>query len=327
MNPPAKSPSDKVCLSSVSERDVDLLLLEEFVASPTFLSWFVRRLKLKGRTQLTSAQPSVSTMNGESDIELRLLLGTQRLLILIEDKIDAALQPRQAARYSARAAAYQRRGVCDVATTVLVAPHCYGTDPGFEHHVSYESIQDWFRKRSSLGARGAYKLALLHTALTKPPRPRPVPDVAATAFCTSYWKLAEEIAPDLQMPQPRERSKNSSWLYFKPEALPSSTEMAHKVGRGHVDLHFKGMGNRMARLRQRFGTSLPPGVQLVRSGKSAVVRAVVPPVDIQLPFEDSMPAARQGIEAAQMLLRWFSSYNSAKGTGTSVGTPPTQTRT
>jgi hypothetical protein len=313
MNPSAQSPSEKVYLTAVSERDVDLLLLEEFVASPKFLSWFVRRLKLKGRTQLTSAQPSVSTMNGESDVELRLLLGTQRLLILIEDKIDAVLQPRQAARYAARATAYQRRGECDIATTVIVAPLRYGADPGFEHHVSYESIQDWFRNQPSLGARKAYKLALLHTALTKPPRPRPVPDVAATAFCTSYWTLAQEIAPDLQMPQPRERSKNSSWLYFKPEALPSSTEMAHKVGRGHVDLHFKGMGNRMARLRQRVGTSLPPGVQLVRSGKSGVVRAVVPPVDIQLPFEDSMPAARQGIEAAQMLLRWFSSYKATKG--------------
>jgi len=312
MSAPDQGPNGPVSLSFVSERDVDLLLLEEFVASPGFLSWFVRKIKLKGRAQLMFAQPSVETLNGESDLELRLQLGEQRLLILIEDKIDAVLQPRQAARYAARAAAYRRRGECEIATTVLVAPLRYGADPGFEHYVSYESIQDWFRDRPSLGARKAYKLALLHTALTKPPRPRPVPDVAATAFCTNYWKLAQEIASDLQMQQPRERSKNSSWLYFKPEALPSSTEMVHKVGKGHVDLHFKGMGNRMARLRQRVGTSLPPGVQLVRSGKSGVVRAVVPPVDIQLPFEEVMPAARQGIEAAQMLLRWFSSQLTTK---------------
>jgi len=73
---------------------------------------------------LTAAQ-SVATSNAESDLELKVRLDKQLLVLLIGDKIDAVLQPLQAARYAERAAEYRESGACDIATTVLVAPHRY----------------------------------------------------------------------------------------------------------------------------------------------------------------------------------------------------------
>jgi len=67
-----KQPMPIVKISSVCERDVDLLLLEEFVSSPAFSEWFLRSVdftEAMGAT-VTTGQRSVTASNGESDLEV-----------------------------------------------------------------------------------------------------------------------------------------------------------------------------------------------------------------------------------------------------------------
>jgi hypothetical protein len=87
------------------ERDVDLLLAEEFAVNPTFAERFKAETKFNGRTA-TVADFWVSKSNNLGESDLIVIYQTedgQRFALLIEDKVDAPLQPDQAARYRQRA--------------------------------------------------------------------------------------------------------------------------------------------------------------------------------------------------------------------------------
>ena len=115
----------KVSIPSVCERDMDLMLLEELVASSDFRSWFLSQLGIDDDATLVEASHSVDTQNGESDLELTFQGFGGGVKILIEDKIDAPFQPNQAQRYLERAEGYRASGLYAEVVTVLVAPKVY----------------------------------------------------------------------------------------------------------------------------------------------------------------------------------------------------------
>ncbi len=83
------------------ERDVDLLLAEEFAVNPTFADRFKALTKFDGRNA-TVADFWVSKSNNLGESDLIVIYQRQdghRFALLIEDKVDAPLQPDQAARY------------------------------------------------------------------------------------------------------------------------------------------------------------------------------------------------------------------------------------
>lgn len=61
-------------LASVVERDVDLLLMEEFHVSDAFVGWFCDQVGLKG-VKPAGAWHSLSDTDGQSDLLLRVLVG------------------------------------------------------------------------------------------------------------------------------------------------------------------------------------------------------------------------------------------------------------
>jgi len=88
-----------LALASVTERDLDLLLFEEFVASPEFALWFVNRVGGFDLSEhpVISASRSVTTASGESDLEVALTTADGSIHYLpVENKISASFQPRQA---------------------------------------------------------------------------------------------------------------------------------------------------------------------------------------------------------------------------------------
>jgi hypothetical protein len=93
-------------LEAVTERDIDLLVLEELHVSPRFRSWFIASVvaDCPERVTFLDAWHSLSdTTIGESDLVLSFRDSAQKAwTILIENKIDAPPQPDQAARYAER---------------------------------------------------------------------------------------------------------------------------------------------------------------------------------------------------------------------------------
>src|SRR6266446_6305035 len=93
-------------IEAVAERDIDLLLLEEFHVSDEFRSWFVNQVLPDSltNTSFEGAWHSVTQPRlGESDL-LVIVAGSTggRMALLIENKIDAPPQPEQGARYRER---------------------------------------------------------------------------------------------------------------------------------------------------------------------------------------------------------------------------------
>ena len=188
-------------ISSVTERDVDFMLLEEFASSPDFLRWFVRktaRIRL-GEHPFLSAARSVTTSSGESDLEIAVTDPKGNVhYLLIENKVAASFQPRQAERYQERGDMYVTQGECGAYTTVLVAPrHYLGEEPqrfGFHAVLSHEDVRSWFAGRTGIGERAIVKQTLLSAAIDKAERGyQPVEDRPVTEFWRSYWALASRI--------------------------------------------------------------------------------------------------------------------------------------
>ncbi len=305
------SSTPEIAVAGVCERDVDLLLLEEFVASRAFQNWFLTTVTEQGlhAKRLVHAARSATLSNGESDLELTFESQDGRgKRLLIENKISAGLQPRQAERYRERGRSYVRRGDCQEFCTVLIAPSKYlgkgGDKKGFDVTLSYEAIRDHLKQSGD--ERAFYLDYMLSKAIEKATHGwQLVEDEPVTRFWRKYWELACQIAPELELPEPAPKPSGSSFVYFQPSGLPAHVILCHKVAYGNVDLQFAGMGKRLSELRQEFGSKLSSEMSILKASKSAVIRVKVPRIDMTEKLDDLEGRITEGIRVAQIVLEWF----------------------
>jgi hypothetical protein len=294
--------------SGINERDIDFLLMEEFTTSPNFLAWFLARANVLGDNTLTSVAHSVSTANGETDIELRLESAAGVKYILVENKIGAPLQPRQAERYHERAKRYKDGILCLECLSVLVAPASYVGDDaeklGFDFTVTYEDIVKWYTDNATPQYPYSFKLAILRRALEKGGYAA-IPNEATTQFWKRYWEIATSMAPELGMSEPGDKPELSGFISFQPKAFPKGVKLIHKVRYGNVDIQFAGKAEDVDALKILYGALPVQKMNIKPAGKSAVVRLEVPRIDMSAPFLDSESAVREAIWAAKLLLVWY----------------------
>lgn len=304
---------DLLRIAGVSERDIDLLLLEEFIASAEFARWFLIRIRdeTHANYSVAGAQRSVTESIGESDVLIVLTSGTDTKYLLIENKIAAGFQSRQAERYRARGREYQDKGLCSTYSTVLVAPLSYlGDTPdhrGFDTVLSYEDLLSWFAESSNaLGPRARYKRALLDSAISKAKYGyQPVEDAPVTDFWRSYWRLATEVAPELEMQEPISKPSRAGFIYFRPSTLPRGVAVVHKLRHGLLDLQFAGLGRQLSKIRREFGDRLLPGMTIAQANKSGVIRQKVPTFNTGQDFLHQAENARMCLEQARNLMHWY----------------------
>lgn len=303
----------RILISGVRERDIDLLLLEEFVASLEFAGWFWRQTGGGESDVVEVANPrrSVTHSLGESDLQVALRDSEGSLHgLLIENKVAADMQPAQAERYRLRGDELLSSGEYADVGTVLVAPESYlgpeGELHGFDARVSYESIRDWFDSRTTLGMRRDYKKLLLTSAIEKSGLGyQLIEDPAVTDFWKSYWRLANRVAPLLQMREPGQKPASAGFVHFRPPRFPKNVGVVHKLRQGFVDLQFAGMGERVAELMVRYNGRLGEGMEVVRASKSGAVRLEVPRLRTTEPFSEQEADAQRGVLAAKRLAEWF----------------------
>ena len=153
-------------LVSVEERDVDLLLMEEFHVTEEFTAWFCAQLGLRNATPI-AAWHSVSDAEGETDLLLQVIVDGRKIGVMIENKIGAPEQDRQADRYHLRGRRYCEEGKFHNYVTVICAPERYLTGlpdkSPYHHRVSYESIIEWFA--SCEGPRAAWRCKVMQEAV------------------------------------------------------------------------------------------------------------------------------------------------------------------
>ncbi len=312
----------EIGVSGLCERDVDLLLLEEFASSPKFARWFLSQagIDIIGDIRVESAMRSVTTSRGESDLEVFVSHGGGITCLLVENKIHAVFQPRQAERYRERGATHLEGGQCTEFSTILVAPSAYvGSKKddlkGFDSVVTYEDVSTWLGQAEPRSMRRRYKRVILERAITKATLGyHPEDDAEVTEFWRLYWELVQREVPELEMEEPGAKPSRAGFVYFRPGGMPTDVCIVHKLARGHVDLQFSGMADNLEEIRHRYASWLESGMSIKRAGKSGVIRVKVPAVYPGEEMASQLDDVRTGLQQATRLLRWFRESQEPSGT-------------
>jgi len=290
-------------METVCERDIDLLLLEEFACNATFRQTMFSRAFGHDveETRLAAVAHSVADGDGESDIEVLVETAAGTLALLIENKIDAPFQPDQAARYRHRGERRKGSGYADY-RVMLVAPSAYlkradGQD--WPCQVSYEEIAEMLAVHLA-SERLSVKATLLRLSVAKKEERQVVADDAMTAFWEDYHRLLSARFPELILHGAgKPKSTSATWGEMKVVGWPSSILLYIKLPEGKVDLTFN--GRQADELMSRFKGVIDHDMTVLQTGKSTAVRLTVPPVRPQDGFDGQMLELFSTMLAAQRL--------------------------
>ena len=277
------------------ERDLDVLLAAQLFASEALRALFLHRVapgmpeSRALRHRLDNCRVSVSTDAGETDLlfVVRLeALGGRRRAILVEDKIDAPLQPLQAERYHQRGTQGIRDGEWDDYRTCLVAPAIRSAEitgmGGWDGCVTLQDIAAW--ARAAGGPQEVFLANACEQAVAEQMASKGKVSCKATKFWKHYRAAAATELPQLPISGFGESvTRASPWPGFGAGTLPPGVLLQHKPQQGRVDLTVS--GQKKDRLQQAMMGRLPLGVVVATAGQSAALRMAVPPVDHLRPFE------------------------------------------
>ena len=136
--------------NSVSERDMDLLFLEEFAVNRDFLNLFIQEIKDISLADYEVVSEEVSFVDealGESDLTIILERDGHKVALLIEDKINAIAQPRQYERYVERGNKGIQEKLYDAFYVFLIAPSAYIEEYINNENFTYSPVIGWWRNR------------------------------------------------------------------------------------------------------------------------------------------------------------------------------------
>jgi len=227
-------------LPKLYERDIDVVLQEELIFNEAVRELFARRVGVNGSILINQCSLSVVDNSGETDIHARFSHGDAHGVLLIENKIDAAFQPRQPERYAERAAALTKSLGCKV-YSILVAPESY-TRSGhelfskFDGVISYEDISAAISSEET--PRSKHRSKLMDHAINLARKSYMlIPSEEVTAMWARVYAIAAESYPDLKMSPPKEKGSGSIWIVFK-AGLPANITIDWKITKSVVDLSF-----------------------------------------------------------------------------------------
>ena len=277
--------------SDVSERDMDLLFLEEFACSDTFLRIFLDKIQLSHAVVIRLEHSKTDVEYGESDITVILQSGEKKIALLIEDKIDAVAMPHQCERYFHRGRCGIKNGDYDAFYVFMIALQKYLSENAeaqkYPYRVSYEECIAYFENHKD--RRSKFKLCQIRSAVQKQKSGyQVIESQRATDFWNQYLALQKAEYPDLYITNASgTKGARMKWVYF---AVPiANLHLIHKTESGCVDLEFSGYADRILALTKYItsviGNFNENGVGVFKTGKSAVLRMQVPALNFDVDFE------------------------------------------
>lgn len=281
----------KCIFSDVSERDMDLLFLEEFASSKEFLHIFLSKIGLENACVCSVEQSKTDVQFGESDMTVIVEKGGAKYGLLIEDKIDAIAMPNQSGRYMERGELGKKNEDYQQYFVFIVAPESYlgqnDEAKKYPHQVTYEECLEYFLSKKD--NRSNFKAQQIEQAIHKQKHGYQVVEHAAvTDFWDKYITYKEQHYPDLWLVSKRgPKGFNARWPYYN--TVLKNIVIHHKSESGFVDMEIPGIADNITdlekQLTQQLGDLCAKGVVLVKTGKSASLRMKVPELDFAQPFE------------------------------------------
>ena len=296
------------------ERDIDLLVCSELHSGESPLHRLLVGGWSDGNARFLGAGVSYPQPDGETDIVVLFESDSGRLVLLIEDKIDAEYQPEQPERYRARAERLQASGGAGLEVeTVLLAPEAYFENEGsdvFDRQLSYETVVEALvespdRRSQFLGDTLRNGIEVHRRGYVA------VPDEARTKVWNAFWKSCMEATPLLRMGNPGNKPARAGFIEFRDAeglaapAVRRGVRIVYKYKGAHceVDLQFSGMND--ADLGAALRGVLESDMSVEKAGKSASVRVEVPLVDFDRMPEGQEDSIRDGLYAAERLRLFF----------------------
>lgn len=299
----------------VREELIDRLLIQELICDPQFAKWFTGRVL--GRPACLGALHQSKTRRGrETDVEVHCVLpdSGERVLILVENKINAAFQPEQLEDYHFRGQGLVRDGKCDRYVTVLMAPSRYlsGTSKNVaDLHLPYEELLAQFDSTAALSAHSQYAAEVVMRAIGKGERVyQGVADLAVTDFWSQYLAHFQRSlpgwAPHAAKGTNGGRPEKSDIVYLYPPGRGTKgLRITHKLKKRELELSFEGIGNRKAEFEAMLRPHIRPPMTLEWSGAKGAVRVAVPRVSPWDPLAPQLEEVNTAIAHAKRLVDWF----------------------
>ena len=296
----------KCSFSTITERDMDMLVLEAVASDPGFTNLIIEKTALKGKTfNVVSVELSKEDSNlGESDITIIVESDRKKHGILIEDKIDAIAMPDQHDRYVKRGELGINEGDYESFSIFIFCPSSYykknSEAQKYENHLSYEECKKYFDSKDDAISR--IKSQQIEQAIHKSRgRGETKLDPRANSFLKSYIEYQREHYPSLDIAT--NENANGWWIEYRTSI--KYVGITQKNEMGYVDLSFPKSVKKINDL-QRFAewarSNGMPEITAVKTGKSASLRINVPKIDCKKPFEETnIEDIEKCLQAAQKL--------------------------
>lgn len=287
----------EIVFDTTLERDMDLLIMEEFISAPEFARIFLDAAKINGDYIIERAIHSMRDADlGESDIVFILNISGKRHAVHIEDKVDALAMPNQHGRYTLRAEKDVLEGKYDTYSVLIAAPAQYlATNKEaqkYECQVSYEQLREYYAMCNDI--RAQYKLALIDRAICDQKNGYQwEANPGVTHFCSAMDVYQKEHYPNLPI------GTNAWWRGYK--TLLLNAVMVYKANKGFCDLQFSNYTPQ--ELLPRVKKHITDRMTIAKAGKSASVRIAVPPVDFEEAFEDNVQEVDEALCALSELYK------------------------
>ena len=282
-----------VCLfSDVTERDMDLLFLEEFVCSRSFLQIFTDMVGIKDAKVLSIHSSKTDVSLGESDMTVIVEENGEKIGLLIENKIDAHAMPEQCERYKLRGQKGVKEGDFVRFFLFITAPKLYlgqnAEAQKYPNKVEYETILSYFEKLND--ERSPFKIQQIKQAIEKQKKGYQVEvDHAVTDFWGRYSALQKASFPDLQLLYNGEfKGARATWPRYN--TAVDGLYMYHKTEVGYIDLTFENCADKVVKieelLTEAVGDYRNDGFTVHITKKSAAIRLNVPALDFHKSFDE-----------------------------------------
>ena len=304
--------------NGISERDMDLLFLEEFALNKDFVSLFLQKT---GNTELFSYKiisEEISLTDaalGESDLTIVLEKDGHKVALLVEDKIHATAQPRQYERYVERGEKGVREKIYDAFYIFLIAPEEYiknnSSAAKYPLKVTYEECQKLFAE--PITVRNQLRYQQFSEAIKQAHRPyNKIVDTVSTVFWSKYVCYLHTHYPNIELrSKVKEKSKNGDWPTYKTSLDLKPVYIHHKMNmRGveysYIDLTFNGLAAHREELKGLLKDMLReqyiPQFGIHKAGNSAVLRLVAPKcLDWQIPFEEQIATVEEHLYLVSLM--------------------------
>jgi hypothetical protein len=326
-------------LTHATERDVDLLLVEELIADISFVELVIA--KAFGRSLSRSDIKAHGVHHSKRRIlnrrEIDITLTVDRfdklpIIVMLENKLDTSDQPLQAESYKSEAEDLVAGGYAEEVRTLLVCPEHYRRENStfekkFDGVLIYEEVLAHLRSRltaveGELALRLNHRANLIDQAITKGRRGYdPVPFAPIAAFNAEYVSVVRDQFPKL-VPGPAmlktDRLGESVTMIFGPGTLPAweflpQMRLVHQLREGNVNVNFYGWGDFFSELASQIGSDLRgtgfkivPTINKRKNGHAGLMLfSATPVVTNGRSLAEQQVDVVSGIAAAERLRSWI----------------------